>query len=107
MVKKFSIPCSFGGQVQPVDFYIGNPNAENHPINFQAKWLSSERGGEVPQPMMDSIQKVKIIADENNIPFEELCAYAINLANGYKQENIPRYNKLFIEYDKKFNAKQE
>ena len=107
MVTKFSIPCSFSGQVAPVDFYIGNPNRENHPINFQAKWLSSERGGQVPQQMMDSIQKVKIIADENNISFEELCTYAINLANGYEQQDIPKYNKLFIEYDKKFNEQKK
>ena len=107
MVKKFSVPCSFGGQVASVDFYIGNPNAANHPIGFQAKWLASERGGQVPQAMMDSMSKVKIIADENNIPFEELCAYAINLANGQEQKDIPQYNKLFIEYDKKFSAKQE
>ena len=106
-MKKFSIPCSFNGQVSPVDFYIGKPNPANHPIQFQSKWLSSEKGGQVPQEMMDSIAKVKIIADENNISFEELCAYAINLANGYEQKDIPEYNKLFIEYDKKFKNEKK
>lgn len=101
-MKKFTIPCIFGNATSPVDFYIGKPNPSSHPIQFQAKWLSSEKGGQVPPEMMDSIAKVKVIADENNISFEELCTYAINLANGNEQKDIPEYNRLFIEYEKKF-----
>ena len=98
-MKKFSIPCSFNGQVSPVDFFIGSPNPANHPIQFQSKWLSSERGGQVPQEMMDSIAKIKIIADENNIPFEELCYYAINVANGSIENDNQEYAKIIEEMD--------
>ncbi|MBO4956808.1 MAG: DUF2610 domain-containing protein [Rickettsiales bacterium] len=97
MVKKLTIPCSFGGQSSPVDLYIGKPNSAQHPLNFQAKWLNSEKGGSVPQDVMDSVLKIQKIAEQNNVSFEELCFYAITVANGSCKENIPEYNKLLLE----------
>ena len=97
MVKKLTIPCNFSGKTSAVDLFIGKPNRDQHPLNFQAKWLSSERGGQVPQDIMESITKIQKIAEKNNVPFEELCFYAITVANGTCKADIPNYNKILLE----------
>lgn len=79
-MKKFTVPCNFGGQKAPFTIYIGNPKADNHPIQNQAHWLSKERGGTVPQEVMDSLAKLKELSDKNNVPFEDLCVYALGAA---------------------------
>ena len=78
MVKKFTANCTFGGQVSPVTLYVGNPSKGNHPLAFQSKWLSSERGGTIPPNIMESFAKLSDIADKNKVPFEDLCAYVID-----------------------------
>lgn len=80
-MKKFTIPCDFGGQKAPFDVYIGNPKPGNHPLQNQAGWLSKERGGTIPQEVMDSFQKLLDLADKNNVSFEDLCVYALNVAS--------------------------
>lgn len=92
-MKSFGIPCDFGGQKQTILFYIGEPNPEQHPIHFQATWLSSNKGGVVPADIMDSIQKLHELAMKHNVSFEELCYYAINVANG----SIPNDNAGFAK----------
>jgi hypothetical protein len=77
-MKKFTITCDFGGQKAPFTVYIGQPKDGNHPLHFQADWLSRHRGGNIPGEVMESITKLKKLADENNVDFEELCAYALN-----------------------------
>lgn len=99
MVKRLTIPCNFNGQTAPIDIYIGTPNGAQHPIYYQSKWLSSERGGQVPQDIMESIGKIQKIAEKNNVSFEELCYYAITVANGTSKQNIPNYNKMLLEVD--------
>ncbi len=84
-MKKFSIPCDFGGQKANFDFYIGEPKDGNHPLQNQSAWLSKERGGSVPQSVMDSFAKLLKLAKENNVSFEELCVYAMDEA--YKDLN--------------------
>ncbi|MEQ9115522.1 MAG: DUF2610 domain-containing protein [Rickettsiales bacterium] len=79
-MKKFSVPCNFNGQVAPFTIYIGFPKDGNHPLHFQSDWLSKERGGTIPQEVMDSIQKLKDLADKNNVSFEDLCVYALGAA---------------------------
>lgn len=83
-MKKFTVPCDFGGQKSPFTIYIGDPEPKHHPLHFQANWLSKERGGAIPGEVMDSIQKLKDISDQNNVPFEDLCVYALGAA---QQEN--------------------
>jgi hypothetical protein len=99
MVKKFSIPCNFGGQVTDVDFFVGIPHSDVHPINFQSKWLGENRGGTVPKQVMDSLDKIRKIAEKEKISFEDLCQYTINLANSIPQDENTYYNKLLIESD--------
>ena len=79
-MKKFTVPCDFGGQKAPFDVYIGNPKQGNHPLQNQANWLSKERGGTIPQEVMESFQKLLDLADKNNVSFEDLCVYALNVA---------------------------
>jgi Domain of unknown function (DUF2610) len=77
MVKKFTTPCDFGGKTVPVTFYIGQPQPGSHPLGFQSKWLSTARGGSVPNGVMESFSKIEEIAEKNRVPFEDLCAYVI------------------------------
>lgn len=79
-MKRFSVPCDFGGRKAPFAIYVGEPNPKNHPLQHQAWWLSSERGGSIPQDVMDSFEKLWKIAQENNVSFEDLCLYALGAA---------------------------
>lgn len=87
-MKKFTIPCDFNGIKAPFTIYIGDPEPRHHPIYFQADWLSKERGGVVPQDVMDSIAKLKDLSDKNNVSFEELCVYALGSAQGQPKEEV-------------------
>lgn len=86
-IKKLTIPCIFGNQKQPVDFYVGRPKPENHPIQNQSHWLSSERGGTVPSEIMDSLQRLHDLSKKNHVPFVDLCAYAIDSATADNDDN--------------------
>ena len=79
-MKKFTVPCQFGTKISPFTIYIGKPKRDNHPIQNQANWLSKERGGQVPQKVMDSLDKLHDLAEKNNVSFEELCVYALTAA---------------------------
>ncbi|GHO46067.1 DUF2610 domain-containing protein [Ktedonospora formicarum] len=83
-MKKFTIPCDFGRERRLIDIYIGSPGAKAHPLEYQAKWLSSI-GGTISSEIMDSFQKLHAIALENGVSFEELCVYAL----GTTSDNVP------------------
>ena len=85
-MKKFTVPCDFGGQKAPFTIYIGDPEPKHHPLHFQADWLSKERGGSIPGEVMDSSAKLKDIADKNNVSFEDLCVYALGAAQQEGEE---------------------
>jgi ferric-dicitrate binding protein FerR (iron transport regulator) len=77
-VKKFTIPCDFGGTKAPFNIYVGEPAADcDDPLRHQAAWLSRERGGTISEDVMDSFRKLLAIAHENDVSFEELCVYAL------------------------------
>lgn len=86
-MKKFTVPCDFGGQKSPFTIYVGDPEVKHHPLHFQANWLSKERGGNIPGEVMDSIAKLKDIAEQNNVSFEDLCVYALGAAQQEEAEN--------------------
>lgn len=81
MVKKFTANCSFGAQTAPVTLYVGNPAKGSHPLGFQSKWLSDEKGGTIPSNIMDSFAKLVEISEKNKVSFEELCTYVIDELN--------------------------
>lgn len=103
MTKQFTIPCQFGQQTSPVTFYIGHPDNGHHPIHFQSDWLSSAKGGTVPQDLMMALQKLHDLALENNADFEELCYYALISAtqnaddDGVSQEMITDYADQYLK----------
>ena len=49
-------------------------------MQHQAWWLSTIRGGTIPQEVMDSFERLHKIALENNVSFEDLCVYAMGTA---------------------------
>lgn len=90
-MKKFTVLCDFGGQTAPFTICIGSPEANHHPLHFQADWLSKERGGTIPPQVMDAVAKLKDLAVENNTSFEELCVYA--LGSGQDDDKANSENK--------------
>ncbi|MDA7705090.1 DUF2610 domain-containing protein [Rickettsiales bacterium] len=78
MVRKITVNCNFNGVMQKVPFYVGSPSSDSHPLGFQAKWLSTNSGGEIPDEFMKSIENIKNIADKNKVPFEDLLAHVMD-----------------------------
>lgn len=85
-MKKFTIPCDFGGKKSPFDVYIGDPDGNLHPLCYQQNWLKKERGGEIPQEVMESFAKLKALSEKNGVSFEDLCVYALEAANEEKKK---------------------
>lgn len=83
-MKKFTINCNFGGGVGQFAIYIGVPEKDHHPLHFQSEWLSKEKGGAIPKEIMESLAKLKEIADRNNVSYETLCEYALQAASAPK-----------------------
>jgi hypothetical protein len=92
MVRKININCNFNGVIQKVPFYIGRPSSESHPLGFQAKWLSVNSGGKIPDEFMNSVENIKKIADKNKVSFEDLLCHLI--------EEIEAEEKLKTESQK-------
>ena len=80
-MKKFTIPCDFGGKKAPFDVYVGMPKQGNHPLQNQAHWLATERGGTIPSEVMESFAKLLALSEKNGVSFEDLCVYALEAAN--------------------------
>lgn len=89
-MKKFTIPCDFGGVKAPFNIYVGEPSSKFHPLQFQSFWLQEERGGQIPPEVMDSFQKLHEIALENKVSFEELCVYALGTATENASEEAKK-----------------
>ncbi len=68
----------------PFTICIGQPETKHHPLHFQSDWLSKERGGTIPPQVMDAVAKLKTLAEENKVSFEELCVYALGAAQQEK-----------------------
>lgn len=84
MVKQFTVNCNFKTAQAPVTLYIGEPSDDNHPVHFQAKWLSEKKGGSIPAEIMDSFAELQKIAIKNHVSFQELCSFAIDELNSNK-----------------------
>lgn len=81
LIKKFTVQCDFQGQSSPFAIYIGNPKSDSHPVYHQDSWLAKERGGNIPNKVKESLQKLHVLSQENGISFAELCAYAITVVS--------------------------
>ncbi len=103
MVKKFTANCNFGSQVTPVTLYIGDPADGSHPLGFQSKWLGKEKGGSIPESIMDSFAKIADISKKSRVSFEELCSYLIEETNSTKslQKDVEKASSLGSNSKKK------
>ncbi|KJV54977.1 hypothetical protein OTSKARP_0915, partial [Orientia tsutsugamushi str. Karp] len=81
-MKKLVINCNFGGQIAPFTVMIQQPKPDQHPLHFQANWLSTERGGVIPAEVMDSITQLVELSKKYQVPIEELVVYALGSAQG-------------------------
>ncbi|WP_419234604.1 DUF2610 domain-containing protein [Rickettsia endosymbiont of Nabis limbatus] len=79
-MKKFNIKANFGRQEADFAIYVGTPQDGHHPLQFQAKWLSDERGGTIPDAVMDAVKQLYDLSKKNNVSFEDLCVYALGTA---------------------------
>jgi hypothetical protein len=103
-MKKFSINCDYGGQMAPFDIFIGQPEGSHHPLHFQAKWLSDNKGGVIPQEVMDAILKLDELAKKNGVLLEDLCVYALGSA---QVESDPNVNDTTTPEDSVENIEDE
>lgn len=101
-MKKLVINCNFGGQIAPFTVMIGQPKPDQHPLHFQANWLSTERGGVIPAEVMDSITQLVELSKKYQVPIEELVVYALGSAHG--NNNTATDNN---DQDNNNQAKQE
>ncbi|ADE29751.1 DUF2610 domain-containing protein [Rickettsia prowazekii] len=85
--KEFEFDCDFGGQRAKFKFYIGTPQEGHHPLQFQAKWLSDERGGTIPDEVMKAISQLNDLAKKNSVPLPDLCVYALGSAQETQVSN--------------------
>ncbi len=86
-MRKFVINCDFGGQMSPFTICIGEPELSHHPVQFQADWLSKNRGGNVPSDVMEALGKLQDLSKKNNVSLEELCVYAIGSSQQSKNDS--------------------
>lgn len=88
MVKKLVLNCNFpSGKATPVNFFVGNPANDSHPIEFQSQWLSNQYGGKVPSEIMDSMEELHRISIKNKLKFEDLCEYVFTEVNALNSTN--------------------
>ena len=88
-MSKFIVPCQFGSIKSPFTIYIGGSKKYNslHPLFFQQQWLNETRGGNIPQEIMESIEKLLQLARKNTTNFRELTEYA------FKDDEVPEKEK--------------
>ncbi|MDH5796740.1 MAG: DUF2610 domain-containing protein [Anaplasmataceae bacterium] len=80
-IKSFEISCKFGSVMSAFTFYVGEPkNDSNSPIQNQEKWLSSDRGGEVPGNVKTDLVKIHEMSKKYSVSFIDLFEYAITAA---------------------------
>jgi hypothetical protein len=87
-MKKFTIPCDFGGKKYPFDVYV-RELPRDYPyraIEDQAEWLSQARGGNIPDVVRSSFIKLQDLAWKNDVSFPDLCVYALEAANEEKKK---------------------
>ena len=87
-MKRFTIPCVFGDAKYPFHVYVGDPTPDLPPLKYQSAWLKEVRGGDVPQEVIDSFNRLVAIARENNVSFEDLCVYALGTAAAAEGQQV-------------------
>lgn len=99
MTKELKVQCDFDGRIEDVSVFIGEPKEGEHPINFQSKIISDERGGIISKTIMKTMSELKELADKHHVSFEDLCYYTLGIADGTVKEENPEFNKILIDLD--------
>jgi TPR repeat protein len=86
LMKKFTIPCDFGGKKAPFDVYVIRGTHGYAELQDQFRWLKERRGGDVPQDVRTSFRKLNALAVKNDVDFMELSVYALDAANKDKKK---------------------
>lgn len=74
-MKKFTIPCDYGGESKPTELYVRSVPKE-YPylgVEDQAIWLEKAKGGTISKEVRESFLKIHNIAIEHDVSFPELC----------------------------------
>jgi tetratricopeptide (TPR) repeat protein len=87
-MKRFTVPCDFNGIKYPFQVYIMDLKWPKHPLEDQARWLLEERGGIIPKEVMDSFERLRKIAHENNVSFQDLCVYALGTVKTEEEQKL-------------------
>jgi hypothetical protein len=74
MTKQFTLKCQAGKQDIDINFFVGNPNENSHPIGYQMKFFS-QKGIIIPEEIVQALGKLNEIAKQNRIPVEDLIGY--------------------------------
>ncbi len=88
-MKKFTIPCDFGGARSMFEVYLGDATPGMHPLHYQGAWLKENRGGVVERPIWESFGILRRIADQNAVSFEDLCVNTLNAARDDANRGAP------------------
>lgn len=93
-MKKFTIPCDFGGKKAPFDVYVRELHKEYayKGIEDQVTWLWEARGGKVPDDVRSSFIRLQDLANKYNVSFPELCIEALGIVN--EEKTIEKYKPL-------------
>lgn len=86
-IVSFKIPCYFSGVRSEVDIHVGRPNEKNNPIQFQNKFLQDVKGGVIPPEIIDSLAKLKDLAEKHGASLQELCEHAFSALSAENETN--------------------
>ena len=81
-LKRMTIPAEFNGLRYPFQVYITNVPWPKDPLEDQARWLSEERGGVIPEDVRAKFRRVHALAHERNVSFQELCVAELGTSPG-------------------------
>jgi len=73
-LKRIEISADFNGLTYPFQVYLTNVPWPKDPLEDQARWLSEERGGTIPEEVRETFRTLQKTAHQNNINFQELGA---------------------------------
>jgi TPR repeat protein len=80
-MKRFTIPIDFDGIKHPFYVYVVSGKQGYKELQDQFIWMKEYRGGQIPNEVANSFNRLNKIAVENNVDFLKLCVYAMGEAS--------------------------
>lgn len=99
-MKRFTVPCDFAGTKHPFHVYIGEPCSLRHALYYQSEWLRLERGGVVPEMVINAFRDLLENARTNQVNYEDLCVHALRQAE-FEQNTVIEFDFAQAKEDKK------